>query len=200
MNIKKLKERTHEGFTLIEMVVVLAIIGILLLTLIPSFYNYYTNSRLNSANSDAKVLFNSTQTIMQEYEFAERSADTSFFYGATKNGTLMIKGSGSSQAGSGAITDAVGSTAAVSDYNGSPATFGGRLARLYPNYDSTAWCVYIDGYTVRCAVTATTGTSDYVGGYPVRASVKHDTEVIGNSSVGSVSNAEMAAYAARCWS
>ena len=201
MNFRKIKERVHDGFTLIEMMVVIAIISILLITLVPAMYNYYTNSRLNSANSEAKVLFNSMQTIMQEYEFAERAADESFFYGAAKSGTLTVKGE------NGQITEAYVNGSAFpadaalgADAAPAPATLGGRLIRLYPDYADTAWAVYAENYTVRGVVVATTGTSDYVGAYPLKATAKNDANVIGGSSVSDVSPADMAAYAARAWS
>ena len=222
MIFRKNKERTHSGFTLIEMVVVIAIISILLLTLVPAMYNYYTSSRLKSANSDAKVLFNSAQTIMQEYEFSERSAKDSFFYGYNKDalhtGTVMLKGKVNSS-GKGVIYQvAVNGTdlftsetaAAAADYaaykteNGktvpNPSTFGGRLARLYPDFDSTAWCIFIRNYSVRCVVAASTDSSDYVGGYPIKADEKHDADVVGNATIQTVTNAQMQSYESSCWS
>jgi len=221
MIFRKNKERAHSGFTLIEMVVVIAIISILLLTLVPAMYNYYTNSRLKSANSDAKVLFNSAQTIMQEYEFSERSAKDSFFYGhndsGTHTGTLMLKGKVNSS-GKGVIYQAAVNGAMIftseTDANAAgysayrneggsevpnPASFGGRLVRLYPDFNASAWCIYIENYSVRCVVAASKETSDYVGGYPIKADVKNDVDVIGTSTVSSVTVSDMQSYGARCW-
>ena len=63
--LKKDRKQRVSGFTLLEMVVVIAIISILLAVLVPTVRNYLTRSRLHTANSQAKVLFNSMQTIMQ---------------------------------------------------------------------------------------------------------------------------------------
>lgn len=70
------------GFTLMEMIVVIGIIAIISALFIPAASGYLTRSRLNTANANARVIFNSLQTVCQEYEFSDRSSDTSTFYGA----------------------------------------------------------------------------------------------------------------------
>ena len=84
------RRQAVSGFTLLEIVIVMGIITILLTVLIPTMRTYMTKSRLNTANSNAKVIFNSLQTIMQEYEFEERGEDTSMFYGNGKTGNIQF--------------------------------------------------------------------------------------------------------------
>lgn len=60
---KKLK-----GFTLVELITVLAIVAVLTGVLVPSMSYFIRNAKLKSSNSQAKVVFNAALTVSQEYE------------------------------------------------------------------------------------------------------------------------------------
>lgn len=47
-----------KGFTLVELVVVIAIIGALAAILIPTMMSYIRKAKLKGANSNAKIVFN----------------------------------------------------------------------------------------------------------------------------------------------
>lgn len=64
--------RKRKGFTLTELIIVLAIIGILTAILIPSWTYYLQRSRIRSQNYKAKVIFNAAQTVITDLEFSER--------------------------------------------------------------------------------------------------------------------------------
>ncbi len=52
-----MRKSNKKGFTLVELVVVIAIIGVLAAILIPTMMNYVKKSRLKTANSNAKLVF-----------------------------------------------------------------------------------------------------------------------------------------------
>ncbi|MGN0594722.1 MAG: type II secretion system protein [Hominimerdicola sp.] len=52
-----MKKSNKKGFTLVELVVVIAIIGILAAILVPTMMNYVKKAKLKSANSNAKLVY-----------------------------------------------------------------------------------------------------------------------------------------------
>lgn len=61
-------KKSNKGFTLVELVVVIAIIGVLAAILVPSMLNYVKKSRLKTANSNAKTAYNAVAEYVADQE------------------------------------------------------------------------------------------------------------------------------------
>lgn len=72
-----MKKSNNKGFTLVELVVVIAIIGVLAAILVPSMMGYVKKSRLKTANGNAKTAYNAAAEWVAQQETNGTPVNTS---------------------------------------------------------------------------------------------------------------------------
>lgn len=81
-----------KGFTLIELIVVIAIIGILVAILVPSMLGYVKKSRISQFNANAKTVFSGAQLAITDYYNAGQSFSASELFMNSADGDAQCTG------------------------------------------------------------------------------------------------------------
>ncbi len=170
--------KNKKGFTLVEMIVVIAIIGILLAVLVPTWSYFIMRANVRSQNNYSKVIFNAAQTQATREKFIERAefnkvsdltlsneerkaAADKLFVG--KHADFFIYWNGHKGV---ALNWNDGETVDTTIPQDKVDSFVNAVNKVFSHEDDTVYKIYIKDYKVESVCSAVSENTENIGSYP----------------------------------
>ena len=153
---------TKKGFTLIELIVVIAIIGVLAAILVPTMLGYVRKSKISSANSTASSVYKAINSALTELdeEGIDIGGSYQIYWNTTKwsSSNTSTTTPGSTTTGSDKLMGAADNSTAMESLNKKTKNFFADITKV-----KSAGAQITDG---NCVAVATATDSSYTGTYP----------------------------------